>query len=130
MSTPSPIPARIETVLQLFEAELRELAFPDLDRYTLASHAEAVRAQAAGLEEVRAMLEQTRLTLEARRAELLAHARKAVAYARVFASGDPALAARLEDIDLDEAPASKPRGRKPRKARADNVAELPLRAAG
>ncbi|MCB9535414.1 MAG: hypothetical protein H6704_04050 [Myxococcales bacterium] len=134
MSAPSPIPPRVEAILALFEAELAALQFPDLDRDSLAEHAEAVRAQAAEVEEARALLEAARATLEARRAELTAHARKGLAYARVFARDEPALLQRLDAITLDDGEEKKPkrrrRTRKANEAKPDNVAELPLRAAG
>jgi hypothetical protein len=135
MSAPSSIPPRVEAVLALFEAELATLQFPDLDRHSLADCAEAVRAQAAEVEEARSLLEAARATLEARRAELTAHARKGLAYARVFARDDPALLQRLDAITLDDdseqkKPKRRRRTRKEAEPQPDNVTELPLRAAG
>ena len=130
---PSPIPAPVEEVLQLFSSELSGVRFPHLDCEVLGALADEVRHAAAALEDARRQVESARARLEERREALVARAEQGVAYARVFAHGEPELAARIDGIGLGKPrpePKKTPRKRR-RKAAADDrpaaaVTELPL----
>ena len=128
----SPIPAPIQSVLELFATSLADVRFADVDAEVLARVAGDVEEAAGILEAAQAALDAAREGLQEKQDALLQQAQRALAYARVYAETDESLSARLEAITLpraprrsraedalvlsaDAQPAPRPRGR-PRKA--------------
>lgn len=111
----------LQPLLDLFSSDLAAVRFGDVDGASLARlavEAEAAEAEVAAAERT---LEDARAVVAARTDALLQHAHRALAYARVFAEGDPALAAKLAAVALP----------KPRKARSaeETLAEPDLASA-
>lgn len=123
----SPIvPAPVRTFIDLFDAQLESVAFPDVDRGSLHDHADEVSAALVALEDARAQVEAARQALESAQAALLRHARKGLAYARIYADGKPDLDAQLGAIALDPAPKARKRRRRKAPAVVEPKAALPL----
>lgn len=122
------IPSHAREVLALFAGELRGQRFGDLDAEALEALAARTREAAAEVERARAALDEAHARLAEARDALCARAEQALAYARVFAGGDPSLAARLGQLEPAAAPVERPRKRKPRRGAA--VTELPFEARG
>lgn len=92
---------RTQKVLALFENELRDVRFPDVD-------AEILEALVQHVWEAQAEVEQAERALEAVRARRAGHVealdgvvQKALAYARVFSENDSPLRERISDIDRE-----------------------------
>lgn len=119
-----PVPARVRDILGLFERELANARFADLDRETLEALADHVRDRAREVEEARAALEASIAALEESRSVLARRAEQALAYARVFAEEDADLAARVEAIEGEPAPKPIKRARK----KNGQAQELPFAA--
>lgn len=119
-----PIPSRVRDILALFEGPLADARFGDLDAGALDELAARVRDRAREVDDARASLDAAHAALEEARAILSRRAEQGLAYAKVFAEGDPALAADLASLD------GEPELRAPRRARKKNGAErgdeLPL----
>jgi multidrug efflux pump subunit AcrA (membrane-fusion protein) len=96
----TPIPPAVQQVLDVYETSLRLVKFGDLEATVLASAAEEVVLAATALESAEALLETARATLLEKQEALLQKTQRALAYARVYAEGDPELAARVEGIAL------------------------------
>jgi multidrug efflux pump subunit AcrA (membrane-fusion protein) len=129
------IAAPLRELLSIFEAELSEVKFGDVDGASLAAAAAQVRERAETVAAAEAALAAARGALEEAQEGLLARGQRALAYARIYAEERPELAARLEAVSLSrsgrraevglpvaEAPARR-RGRPPKAA---PMATLPL----
>lgn len=127
---PEPISPAVQSLLELFDDELKELKFPDVDAAALEAAADKAREAALAVERAELALDAARQALAERQEQLLAKSQRALAYARVFAEDAPELLARLEAIALPrlrkpagpvgEPPAPKRRGR-PRKDASDSA---------
>ncbi|NVB36235.1 hypothetical protein G6O69_36700 [Pseudenhygromyxa sp. WMMC2535] len=116
---PSPIPAPVRAVLELFSGPLAEVSFPDVDRESLAASAAEVESRREVLQSALEAVARAREALEAGQASLIEQAQKAHAYASVFASSDADLQSALAEIKFDgRALAPKRRRGRPRKAKA------------
>ena len=118
------LPPLVREVLEVFEDELAEVRFGDLDAERLHEVAARVRAAEAEVEEARVLLDAARRLYEEELAGLTALAQRALAYARIYAENDPDLAERL--APLAEPEAAPPRRRKPKRRAEAEVRELPF----
>jgi ElaB/YqjD/DUF883 family membrane-anchored ribosome-binding protein len=108
-----PVSSAVQEVVDLFTKELTHLRFGDLEAGVLAASADEVKAVAVEVAEAEAVLDGVRARLAEKQDALIQKAQRALAYARVYAEGQPDLAARIEQIAL-------PRGAR-RAARVDAV---------
>jgi hypothetical protein len=114
-----PIPSFVHEVIGLFEEALDGVRFPDLDCDQLERMAAATRAAQLELERVESELLQAQALVKEQTAVLLSGAERGLAYARVFAQGDVALSARIDQLGGQPSSApkrtqsAKKRGRKP-----------------
>lgn len=120
------IPAPVRTFIDLFDAQLEQVVFPDVDRASLYGHADEVGAALSALEDARAQVDAARQSLESAQAVLLRHARKGLAYARIYAEDMEDLDAELCVIALDPAPKARKRRRRKVPVDLDVAASLPL----
>jgi hypothetical protein len=95
-----PVSSAVQEVVDLFTKELSHLRFGDLEAGVLAGSADDVKAVAADVAGAEAVLESSRARLAEKQDALLLKAQRALAYARVYAEGQPELAARIEQIAL------------------------------
>jgi ElaB/YqjD/DUF883 family membrane-anchored ribosome-binding protein len=95
-----PVSSAVQEVVDLFTKELTHLRFGDLEAGVLAGSADDVKVVAAEVAEAEAVLEGVRARLAEKQDALLQKAQRALAYARVYAEGQPDLAARIEQIAL------------------------------
>lgn len=100
----SSISAPVQAVLDLFERDLSEVRFGDLDAKRLAALADEVRAAADLLAAHEARTSELRSALGERQDALLQQAQRALAFARIHAEDDAALSARIAAISLPKAP--------------------------
>lgn len=131
MSSDAPsldLPTLAREVLALFENELRDLRFGDLDASALTDRAERALAASAEVDEARAALDEARARQDEANAELSHQAEKALAYARIFAADDEVLASRIAALDPRPAPKKRRRRKPTAKAPSEEVAELPFEA--
>ncbi len=137
---PDPIAPSTAAVLALFEHELDAVRFPDLDRATLEQLASEARSAAIDVARARAMLDAAKAELTERQERLDRAAQRALAYARVFAEGDEALSAKVDELSASSPTKSRARERssageaspikRPRKkAKAEESADLPFEGA-
>jgi ABC-type transporter Mla subunit MlaD len=124
MNSPQPIPAPIRELLDLFEQDLADVAFPQVDRQVLSELSDQVNAAFDHLNECQAQLETARAELDEQRAQLLKVAQTAQDYARIYAADDPTLRARVHAIELQPSAAKKTR--KTRKPKAKDHTTMPL----
>jgi multidrug efflux pump subunit AcrA (membrane-fusion protein) len=134
----SPIPAPIQTLLDLFTTSLADVRFADVDGQTLGRCAVEVESAAEAVASAQAALDAAREALQLKQDVLLQRAQSALAYARVYAENDEALSSQLDGVSLPRStrrprgveglvlsaepqPAPRPRGR-PRKARVTEPA--------
>jgi hypothetical protein len=96
----SPIDPVIQSVLDLFTAELAAVKFPDMDRAVLESAAEVVKRNAATVTQAETALATARTALEDSLEILLQRAMRAIAYARVYADQSPELRSKVDAIPL------------------------------
>jgi hypothetical protein len=136
----NPIPNPVQSVLDLFCAELADVRFADVDASTLARIAADVDAAAQGVAFQQAALDSAQKALREQQTVLLEYVQRALAYARVFAEKDEALSARIEAIELprvarrvkggDDAPILSPalrtKSRKRRRSLESSAGELLL----
>ena len=101
------VPARVKSLLALFDDELKGLKFPDVDREVLDVHVADVKARAAAVAKAEAALRDAQQALAAAHDELNAKAYRAQAYARVYAEGDDALVEKLDALALSKTRASR-----------------------
>jgi len=100
-----PLVGPVRDVLALYDTDLAEVRFPDVDRSVLGAAARVVEAAADDVARLEAMLEEARRRLDDSHDAVVHICGRAVAYARIFAIGDDELMARLDAIIL-------PRGRR------------------
>jgi hypothetical protein len=100
----APIPAGAQAVIELFDTELAELKFPDIDQSVLAEAAARVLSEASAVAAAEAALALAREGLTEAQEALFGRCQRALAYARVYAEEDRALSRKLDAISL-------PRGR-------------------
>ncbi|GAB4570557.1 MAG: hypothetical protein Tsb0020_25410 [Haliangiales bacterium] len=121
-STVDSIPADIAAFLSVFDEHLSELSFPDVDGELLRRQVAEVSRESDALARLSEQLREQRQAVERAEATLRRLAERGLAYAKVYADGDPALSAALDELSLGAAPASKPsrkrRGRGKGKAKA------------
>lgn len=98
----------LQAVVALFRGPLHNVRFADIDAAGLGNLAAEVEAAAAEVEAQEAKLAELRQALSQKQESLAALAQQALAYARIYAEGDDALTAQLNEITL-------PRAAKPRK---------------
>lgn len=94
----------LKALLGLFDGDLRELKFPDVDAQVLTTTARAVVAAAESVAEAEAALEAAREELQRHQDALLHKAQRALAYARVYAEEQPELLEKLALITLPRPP--------------------------
>lgn len=124
---PEELPPLVREVLAVFEDELSEVRFGDVDAERLREVAARVRAAELEVEEARVRLDAARRLHDDELAGLSALAQRALAYARIYAEGDPALADRLAPLGAPEA--TGPARRRRRRTDAE-AAELPFEPPG
>lgn len=124
VSDNSPMDPGISRLLDVFGSDLAGVSFPDVDGATLTELATAFTQHQQHLAAVRAELAAAEQALSAARTTLLDRAREALAYARLYAQRHPALAEKLDGVQLG-APLKRPR--KPRKPRTAEPRAVPLR---
>lgn len=95
-----PVSSAVQEVVDLFTAELSELRFGDLEGAVLARAVDEVKAIAIEVTVAEATLEAVRARLNEKQDALFQKAQRAIAYARVYAEGQPELAARIDQIAL------------------------------
>jgi len=102
MSDPKddPISPFACAVLDLFQEDLREIRFPDLDFDSLSGAAEELKAAQLEVECVEAALAAAREVVRERARLLHTQAARGVSYARIYAAGNLPLSARIAQIDL------------------------------
>ena len=100
----NPIPEPLRALLGLYETELRELKFPDIDAQVLAQSGRAVLSAAEEVAEAEAALDAARAELQRHQEALLHKGQRALAYARVFAEEQPELLEKLAQITLPRPP--------------------------
>lgn len=97
-----PIPASVASLLNVFEADLPDVRFADLDRAALELAADRVRQSAAQLVNAEEAADAARRELAGAQAELAAKGQRALAYARIYAQsgGSTELIEKLAAIAL------------------------------
>ena len=90
----------LETLLELFKTDLRDLKFPDVDAERLSEAAGAVFAAAEDVSAAEAVLDSARAELQRNQEALLQKGQRALAYARVWAEEQPELLEKLALIHL------------------------------
>ena len=100
----SPIPPPVQAVLDLFDRELAEVRFGDVDAKRLSALASEVQSAAVALEAHEATTAKLRAALAERQETLLQQAQRALAFARIYAEEDAALSAKVAEITLPRAP--------------------------
>lgn len=123
LRVPDPIPAPIQALLALFEGELAAVKFPDVDREILGKDAARVREAASEVARAEAALEDARRAHLESMDILVQRCQRALAYARVFAEGNPAVAAKLEALSPPGRSARRPRVEAPAAAPAGEAQE-------
>jgi hypothetical protein len=96
----NPVAPACKAVLDLFDGELAEVKFPEIDRETLDEAAREVQERFDALIRAEAALALARETLQESQEALMAKCQRAVAYARVYAEDNSELGQRLEAISL------------------------------
>ena len=93
----------IEALLDLFQRDLAEVRFGDIDARRLAALAADVQTAAEALEAHEATASRLRSTLAESHDLLMQQAQRALAFARIYAENDEELAAKLNHIALPKA---------------------------
>jgi hypothetical protein len=93
----------IQTILDLFDSDLADVRFGDVDAKSLARIKADTQVAADVVTAAQIALDAARITLHERQEALLLHAQRALAYARVYAEADESLSARLEAVTLPRA---------------------------
>jgi hypothetical protein len=106
----------LQAVVALFRGPLQNVRFADIDAAGLSTLAQEVEGAAADVQAHEAKLSELRQLLAQKQEALLGLAQQALAYARIYAEGDEALSAELNEIAL-------PRAAKPRKASSTKSTE-------
>jgi hypothetical protein len=100
----NPISAPVREVLNLFENELADVRFPDLEASVLQAAAAQALLEAEAVDRAEQALDQARTALTQAQEALLQKAQRALAYVRVYAEDDAPLLSRIEAIALPRAP--------------------------
>ena len=96
----SPLSPGVQAVIELFESDLAQLKFPDVDQTVLGEAAARVLTQAESVTAAEAALTAAREALSDAQETLLGKCQRALAYARVYAEEDRDLLRKLEGISL------------------------------
>jgi hypothetical protein len=99
----SPINSGMQAVVELFDAELVQLKFPDVDQAVLGEAVARVLSQAETVAAAEAALATAREALSDAQEVLLGKCQRALAYARVYAEEDRELLRKLDAINLPRA---------------------------
>jgi hypothetical protein len=118
----------LQAVVALFRGPLHNVRFADIDASGLSTLAEEVEGAAAEVQAHETKLAELRQLLSQKQETLLGLAQQALAYARIYAEGDEALSAELNDIALPRA--AKPRKAAPAKASASRDEQPPSSVVG
>lgn len=94
------VPDSVRALIGLFDTELSEVKFPDVDAQSLAAEARKVMAAADAVSQAQATLTALEAELAEQQENLVHKAQRALAYARVFAEDAPALSEKLQVISL------------------------------
>lgn len=105
--TDDAVPARVKSLIALFDGELKGLRFPDVDKDVLDAHVQDVRARAAAVAKVEEQLRAVQAELEGALDRLNEKAYRAQQYARVFAEGNDALVDKLDALALSKSRTSR-----------------------
>lgn len=89
---------------QLFEEELAEVAFPDVDRASLRRHLEEAKGAAERVALLERELGQARTAAQTLADRARSHAQRGLAYARIYAEAHPDLAVKLESMEALRGP--------------------------
>lgn len=108
----------LQAVVALFRGPLENVRFADIDAAGLSTLAQEVEDAANDVQAHEAKLSELRQLLSQKQEALLVLAQQALAYARIYAEGDEALSAELNEIAL-------PRAAKPRKASSAKAEPAP-----
>jgi hypothetical protein len=111
-------------ILELFREDLRAIRFPDLDHDSLMVAAEELSAAQLEVECIEAALQGARELVRERARLLSEQATRALSYARIYAAGNPALSARIKQLDLlapDAANAAQAPVKKRRRSRKEST---------
>ena len=93
-----PVPVGVRRVLGIFEDELSQMRFADIDAVLLNDLAEKTRERSQALDIARQAVESAHQALDEARTELIAHAEQGLAYAKIYGAEDAALSSQLEEI--------------------------------
>jgi hypothetical protein len=96
----SPINSGVQAVVELFDADLGQLKFPDVDQAVLGEAVARVLGQAETVAAAEAALATAREALSDAQETLLGKCQRALAYARVYAEEDRELLRKIEAINL------------------------------
>ena len=96
----SPLPLSVQQVIELFEAQLATVSFPEVDSKRLGTAAEEVSQRLASLEEAKKEVAAAEQALQQALSATLELARRGLAYARIYAEGRQPLTEVVEAIDL------------------------------
>jgi hypothetical protein len=99
----APIPSPVYDLVAIFEEQLSEVQFPNVNHQTLASLVEHVRASAEAVAAAQAQVATAEAALGDSRDELFVRAEQALAYAKIYAATDAKLLERLNGIELGKA---------------------------
>jgi hypothetical protein len=115
-------------VLELYASELADVRFPDLDLKSLHAQAAEVDEAQHAVDDLEAQLLEARQLVSERNAALRTRAERALSYARIYAEGNQALSARIDQISKPTKSESAPkkRGRPAKQTQLDvleNAAE-------
>jgi len=124
MNSNDPVPPAIRRLLTLFEEDLADASFPDVDASILGELEREVQDAQRKVDARQEELDHARATLDDARQQLRARAKRALAYARVFAEDDEPLREKLDAIALEPKTAKKRKTRRKKKA-APAAAEKP-----
>lgn len=102
------IPAGIEALIEVFEQELADVSFPDVNAGELAALRVEVEERIEMVKHARATLERAELGLEEAIAELNRKAEAGLSYAKVFAKGKSHIEERLRSILLTKQTTGRP----------------------
>ena len=124
---PDGLPPLVREVLAVFDDDLRDVRFGELDAARLAEVAVRVGSAQVAVDDAQDRLDAARRLYEEELAALTALSTRALAYAQIYAESDPALAERLAPLATPESPPRKRRRRKKDSA-ASEASELPFEA--
>jgi len=100
----SAIPDAIKALIALFESELSDVKFPDVDGGTLVAASREVLSAVDRVAQAQAALQEAEADLHARQEQLLQKAQRALAYVQIYAEDVPALAEKVQAISLPRPP--------------------------